>query len=1415
MKKIYLFLLLFMLVLTHTQAQQQPTTVQGIPYDFSKVTVSARNMNLSVPATENFTMGDIDFWVGEGSKKAAFAVQWNDDRETNALVWGYYFDGNKCGIDLIRDIVQADPRLYILIERADASMGYTICGIGYDANGDGNIALTHTSTGQILSPSEEGIFYTLGHYDYEDYKATDPEDLWGAGWYQSYWSYWVKEENENFGYSSLGASSRKLSDGSWDGWNFARNMQTTGFKPFAAAQTAGYTTGTIFLNNNKENPANSTLHYLTQKSEWEHNIYQTANEGRKLNTNTHYATIFGDNLYLISGNTDNTNGNIIIADAKKLTYKTTLDNIDGRSFVGITPQKGYVGTKNGIYIIDLENMSAGQLINDSENNGETGTMIFTDGYVFAVQRSKGVLIIDATNNIIKQSIAGSFSSIAQTPDGNLWGAAGNKLVKIDPVTLQTEEISLPEYCKIGENWNEWGAGSFFADTESNTLYWINESSNASSNTIFRFKPGNMDSLESPFFTLPDEGKADKPVFCGNAVRLNPQSGQLILTAVTQESNKAILYYVDSQTGDLLSTIETTNDFLCPVIILPDESPSISGVENTFTIPLNSTPIQFSLTGKISDKDNIDKNIAVSILSENPELVSAELQDNEVVIAPQPNMSGDASVIISALSNGKTVNKKIQISITRALEKITLNKKEITIKQGMKDTLSVTFTPGNATNKTLKWSYSSYSIASVDKGIVTGRGVGEGFIYVKSEEGDYCDTCKITVVKEPVAGISLNKLKTSVFVNQKDTVLATIMPLDASVQNIIWTSSDKTIAEVASYAGYIIGKKEGTATITAKTSDGGFTASCEVSVTFNPATGITLNKTEMPLVAPKTETLAASFVPANASNKDVTWISEDPEIASVSTYGSVKGLKGGKTKITVQSKDNPELTATCEITVDFIAATGITLNETEKTMVVNQTYYPYNTITPENASNKNIICTSSDDNIVAVQSTGYIKAVSPGTAILTATTADGGFTSTCKITVVASIPVTGIELGESEIWLKVNGTKQPKRTFIPSNATNQKYSYLSENEAVATVSQYGQIKGISLGTTNIIVATEDGGYTATCTVHVTEDVENVVLDTKEKELIVSDQYQLSAIVAPSTAMQTITWSTTNKQVATVDEAGVVTALQAGQAFIVAASADKSAITDTCALVIKNQISTGITLDKIQKEISVREGFQLKATVLPENTTNPRVRWSTSNYSVAAVSSYGYVTATGPGTTIIKAISQDGGSEAVCTVTVKQSAESITLNELKKDLPIGKEFQLVATVLPENTTHKEVEWSTSDEEIAKVSDNGLVSTFTSGSVIITATVIDGGLTATCNISVLPASIESENILKHIVYTVGNTLYIKNCQGYIFNLSTLEGELIKNMEIKGDNVSYVMDIPSGIYILQGTGKKENLKYKVLFRR
>lgn len=270
MKKISLFLIAAtaliggLVSLAARNQKSVPRTVQGIDYR-STLTDKSESPSrigdypddpddLSVPEGE-FSFDDIVNWTGEGANKAALVIQWNDDKEQNALVFGYRWDGQATGADMIRAVVANNPRLYGLIQYTNVSSptdpkgGYTINGFGWDYDDDGDIALIDTGHGDAEYETEDGLFiHPRGYnpevggssdYDYDNWKARDTDDFWGAGWYISYWSYWVKEgDAASFAYSGLGASGRVLQDGSWDGWNFSIDMIPRDWKNFTPAPNA-------------------------------------------------------------------------------------------------------------------------------------------------------------------------------------------------------------------------------------------------------------------------------------------------------------------------------------------------------------------------------------------------------------------------------------------------------------------------------------------------------------------------------------------------------------------------------------------------------------------------------------------------------------------------------------------------------------------------------------------------------------------------------------------------------------------------------------------------------------------------------------------------------------------------------------------------------------------------------------------------------------------------------------------------------------------------------------------------------------------------------------------------------------------------------------------------------------------------
>ena len=252
-------------------------------------------------------------------------------------------------------------------------------------------------------------------------------------------------------------------------------------------------------------------------------------------------------------------------------------------------------------------------------------------------------------------------------------------------------------------------------------------------------------------------------------------------------------------------------------------------------------------------------------------------------------------------------------------------------------------------------------------------------------------------------------------------------------------------------------------------------------TVIPATGITLDKKTLSLTAGTSfDKLTATITPANATEKNISWKSSDTDVATVSG-GVVKALKAGTTTITATVGN---VSDTCEVTVTGVKVTGLTL--TPETLELNEgdTQTLTAAVVPANASNKNIIWTSSNDKAVTVDN-GTVTAVKAGTAIITAETEDGGYKKTCTVTVKGAA-VTGVSLNKSTLELKKGASEKLTATVTPANAENKTVNWVSSNEKVATVASDGTIKALAEGMTTITVSTVDGNYTANCTVTVVDN-----------------------------------------------------------------------------------------------------------------------------------------------------------------------------------------------------------------------------------------------------------------------------------------------------------------------------------------
>ena len=384
-------------------------------------------------------------------------------------------------------------------------------------------------------------------------------------------------------------------------------------------------------------------------------------------------------------------------------------------------------------------------------------------------------------------------------------------------------------------------------------------------------------------------------------------------------------------------------------------------------------------------------------------------------------------------------------------------------------------------------------------------------------------------------------------------------------------------------------KAGTAQITATTEEGGLTAVCDVTVNQR-VTEIALNTTEATLYTKESLQLAATALPEDATNKTLSWSSADPTIASVDQQGVVSGLSVGTTTITVATQDGSDVTATCQVTVlqhvesvQFMYQGGI-----PKLYLGQLSALAYQML-PENASNRAVTCTSSDESIATVEPYDdgrlAIRGVKTGRVQITVTTVDGGFSDVVTVDVV-QLP-TSIELESSTLSLYTNETHTLAYTVLPENAFNKSVVWKSSNPAVASVDASGAITGLSVGTATITAtALYDSRVTATCEVTVMQHVTGISLSSSSLSMGINDSQTVTVGFSPNDASNTnFTVESSNTAVATVTKSEssiIIKAISCGSATITV-TAEDGGYSATCEIIVNlfSQTPTHLAL-AVQKD-----------------------------------------------------------------------------------------------------------------------------------------------------------------------------------------------------------------------------------------
>lgn len=582
------------------------------------------------------------------------------------------------------------------------------------------------------------------------------------------------------------------------------------------------------------------------------------------------------------------------------------------------------------------------------------------------------------------------------------------------------------------------------------------------------------------------------------------------------------------------------------------------------------------------------------------------------------------------------------------------------------TLSETITPSDATIKTVTWTSSNSSVATVTGGNVSIVGLGTATITVTTTDGGYTASCDLNVVKTDVTNVSLDQ--SSITLNEGETsqLTATVTPSDATNKSVSWSTSNASVATVVD--GLVTAVGIGSATITATSDDNGsISATCAVTVDPVNVTSVSIvNCPTADVLEGVTVDLDADVLPANATDKSVSWSSSDESKATVDANGVVTALVAGSVNITVTTTDG-SLTDVCSITITDISVppTSVSITNCPATDInIGATVDLQEEVLPSNATNKNVSWSTSSASIATVGSSGLLTAVAEGTATITVTTEEGSLENTCAITVSPILPtsvsITNCPVGDQAIGATIDLNEE----VLPANATDKSVSWASSDNAVATVDVNGVVNTVSEGTATITVSANSGSETATCAITVLPGTVNptsvAITNCPSADLEVGASVDLNETVSPSGATdKSVSWSSSNTSVATVDASGTVTGIAEGQA-IITVSTNTASLTDICVVqVVPDEVPVagvnlgGATMDTLV----VGSTEQLTATITPSNATDQSLVWSSNNSSVATVDQNGMVTAIGAGSATITVVTTDGAYTDQVEVIVSDDPNSI--------------------------------------------------------------------------------------------------------------------------------------------------------------
>ena len=564
---------------------------------------------------------------------------------------------------------------------------------------------------------------------------------------------------------------------------------------------------------------------------------------------------------------------------------------------------------------------------------------------------------------------------------------------------------------------------------------------------------------------------------------------------------------------------------------------------------------------------------------------------------------------------------------------------------------------------------------------------------------------------PVESISLNKDKFVVNINEKDIATVTFNPSNVTNKNVIWEVSDPEIVRV--WNGEFRGLKEGKVTITAKTEDGGKTATCEVFVrdpNKNYVEQIVLPQSQYIINIDDAVDIEYSCLPNNSENTKLVWTTDNPEIIRV-WDNRFRGLQEGVAEV-IATTDDGTVEARCKVIVrdpnkTYVEQINI---EKEKYIIYENEAVDINyTCLPENSENTKLVWTTDNPEIIRVWDNRF-RGLKEGTAEVIATTDDGTVEARCKVIVrdPNKSYVEDIRFEKTSYIADIDEAIDIPFSYTPQNSVNAEFEWTTDNPDIIRV--WGnRFRGLKEGTAEVIARTLDGSIEKRISVEVKDfskyKVEDIVLDKTSYTVKVNEAVDIPFTYTPLYAGNAeFEWTTENPDIIRV-WGNRFRGLKKGTAEVIVRTLDGS-IEKRIQVEVKDDKVEKINLEQKQYTVNLNEAVDIPFTYTPSYATNAEFEWTTDNPEIIRVWGNRF-RGLKEGTAEVIVRTLDGTVEEKIQVIVRDPSkiyvEDILIDQTEYEVGINEAVDIPFTFTPANADNAEFEWTTENPEIIRVWGN----------------------------------------------------------------------------------------------------------------